>query len=74
MIWYTYNNLEEDMKEAYHDYLMRVSDVINFAGVCRRAGVNYTNFRQFMRGKYSYLSIDKLDQICEVIKHIEKIA
>lgn len=34
---------EEIMKEAYHEYLMRVSDVINFAGVCRRAGVNYTD-------------------------------
>lgn len=66
--------LEEIMKEAYHDYLVRVSDVINFAGVCRRAGVNYTNFRQFMRGQYNYLSVEKLRIICEVIKNIEKIA
>lgn len=74
MICYDYSILEEEMKKAYHDYLIRVSDVINFAGICRRTGVNYTNFRQFMRGKYNYLSIEKLDQICEAIKNIEKIA
>ena len=70
----TYITLMELMKEAYHDYFMRIADLINFAGVCRKAGVNYTNFRQFMTGKYNYLSVEKLSSICEVIRNIEKIA
>ena len=74
MCYYVTVSIGDLMKHVYREYLMRVSDVINFAGVCRRANVNYTNFRQFMTGKDSYLSIDKLIDICEVIRNIEKIA
>lgn len=65
---------EEIMKQMYRNYLLRISDVINFAGVCRACGVNYANFRKFMCGHDDYLSIDKLAIICTYIKNIEKIA
>ena len=70
----TYITLEELMKQAYHEYFMRIAELVNFAGICRQAGVNYTNFRQFMTGKYNYMSVEKLARICEVIRNIEKIA
>ena len=38
----TYITLEELMKQAYHEYFMRIAELVNFAGICRQAGVNYT--------------------------------
>jgi hypothetical protein len=74
MAMYTFETLEDAMKQVYREYLLRVSDVVSFAGICRLAGVNYDNFRKFMCGNDRYLSIDKLRIICETIKNIEKIA
>lgn len=74
MAMYTFETLEDAMKQVYREYLLRVSDVVNFAGICRLAGVNYDNFRKFMCGNDRYLSIEKLRIICEAIKSIEKIA
>jgi len=74
MAMYTFETLEDAMKQVYREYLLRVSDVVNFAGICRLAGVNYDNFRKFICGNDRYLSIDKLRIICETIKNIEKIA
>ena len=71
---YTFENLEEAMKQVYRDYLLRISDVVNFAGICRACGVNYCNFKKFLCGNDRYLSIEKLQIICETIKNIEKIA
>ena len=71
---YSFESLEEAMKQVYREYLLRVSDVINFAGICRAADVNYANFRKFLCGHDKYLSIEKLQIICETIKNIEKIA
>ena len=71
---YTFETLEGAMKQVYRDYLLRISDVVNFAGICRLTGVNYDNFRKFMCGNDRYLSIEKLHVICETIKNIEKIA
>jgi len=74
MTTYTFETLEVAMKQVYREYLLRVSDVVNFAGICRLAGVNYDNFRKFICGNDRYLSIEKLRIICETIKNIEKIA
>ena len=71
---YSFESLEEAMKQVYREYLLRVSDVINFAGICRLTDVNYANFRKFLCGHDNYLSIEKLQIICEAIKNIEKIA
>ena len=67
-------DLEDLMKQVYREYLLRVSDVINFAGLCRRCGVNYVNFKKFLGGNDSYLSIEKLVLLCNTIRDIEKIA
>jgi len=74
MFMYSFETLENEMKQVYREYLLRVSDVVNFAGICRLAGVNYDNFRKFICGNDRYLSIEKLRIICETIKNIEKIA
>lgn len=74
MAMYSFESLENAMKQVYRDYLLRIADVINFAGVCRACSVNYTNFKKFMCGNDRYLSIEKLEVICEYIKNIEKIA
>ena len=74
MTMYTFETLEDAMKQVYREYLLRISDVVNFAGICRIAGVNYDNFRKFICGNDRYLSIEKLRIICETIKNIEKIA
>lgn len=74
MSMYSFETLENEMKQVYREYLLRVSDVVNFAGICRLAGVNYDNFRKFICGNDRYLSIEKLRIICETIKNIEKIA
>ena len=74
MTLYSFETLENEMKQVYREYLLRVSDVVNFAGICRLAGVNYDNFRKFICGNDRYLSIEKLRIICETIKNIEKIA
>ena len=74
MTTYTFETLENEMKQVYREYLLRISDVVNFAGICRLAGVNYDNFRKFICGNDRYLSIEKLRIICETIKNIEKIA
>ena len=71
---YTFNTLEDAMKQVYREYLLRISDVVNFSGICRASGVNYDNFRKFLCGQDKYLSIEKLRVICETIKNIEKIA
>lgn len=62
------------MKENYREYLLRIKDVVNFAGICRACGVNYDNFKKFMGGQDNYMSIDKLHTICDFIKNLEKIA
>ena len=74
MVMYSFESLEDAMKQVYRDYLLRVSDYVNFAGICRACSVNYDNFRKFICGNDRYLSIEKLRVICEFIKNIEKIA
>lgn len=66
--------VEGFMKQVYRSYLLRIRDVINFAGICRKCGVNYVNFRKFMAGEDRYLSVEKLELICNTIKSIEKLA
>ena len=70
----TYVELEEMMKQEYREYLLRIKDLVNFAGICRKCGVNYVNFKKFLGGNDSYLSIEKLALICKTISDIEKIA
>lgn len=49
-----------ELKAIYRDYIFKIDPYINWVGVCKDAGIHYTNFRKFKNGDNSYVSLEKL--------------
>ena len=56
--------------QKYRNYINDRKELLNIAGICRQVGIQRQALHIFLRGYDNALSLEKLNQVIDVIKNI----